>query len=187
MATASALPVYRSAAHRKAVMQQYRRDTHAGRHQLRRAPGAAGWPYADLGQHARCDGLQRDDDQRGFRGACPCRDLGDIARRYLACGAAAAITGVWVALLSPFAADNPRYYMSAAAIIGMINAYLFVSVPASTPPSSAASCSSPSSARCPPLSSPGSCEDSVLKRDEARRDHLARERAERLARERARA
>jgi hypothetical protein len=109
-----------------------------------------------------------------------------LSSGYLAAGVAAGVTGVWVALLSPFAADNPRYY-AGAAIVGMLNTYLFVSVPAGTPALFGgqlflALVGAVSSFICAWL-----LQDTVLKRDEARRDHLSRDRAERLAKERTKA
>lgn len=102
---------------------------------------------------------------------------------YAASVVAAAITGVWVALLSPFTPENPRYYIGAA-ILGMMNGYLFVSVAPDTPGLFGgqlflAIVGAVSSFVCAWL-----LRDSVLKRDEARRDRLAADRAERLAKER---
>ncbi len=107
-----------------------------------------------------------------------------IASGYLASGMAAAISGVWVALFSPFAGERPRFY-SGAAIIGMMNAFLFVS-----PGTEAAGIfggqlfialvGAVSAFLCTWL-----MQDVVLKRDDLRRDELAASRADRLAKERA--
>ena len=102
---------------------------------------------------------------------------------YAGAGIAAAISGVWIALLSPFAPDRARFF-SGAAIIGMMNGFLFVSVDTEATGifggqlfvalTSAVTCF-----LCAWL-----LQDVVLKRDEVRRDRLAAERAERLAKER---
>jgi hypothetical protein len=185
MATASALPVYRSAAHRKAVMQ------HIGATLMPAAISfAALAPLAGLmliwGSTLVamvCNAITTSGASVGPALAVIWETL---LGAYLACGAAAAITGVWVALLSPFAADNPRYYIGAA-IIGMINAYLFVSLPASTPPLFGGKLFIALVGAVSAFVIAWLLRDAVLKRDEACRDHLARDRAERLARERARA
>jgi hypothetical protein len=106
-----------------------------------------------------------------------------IVASYAGAGMAAAISGVWVALLSPFSPDRPRFY-SGAAIIGMMNGFLFVSVDTEAAGifggqlfvalTGAVACF-----LCAWL-----LQDVVLKRDEVRRDRLAAERAERLAKER---
>lgn len=106
-----------------------------------------------------------------------------IVAGYAAAGVAAAISGVWVGLLSPFAPDRARFF-SGAAIIGMMNGFLFVSVDTDAAGifggqlfvalTGAVACF-----LCAWL-----LQDVVLKRDEARRDRLAAERAERLAKER---
>lgn len=106
-----------------------------------------------------------------------------VVAGYLGAGMAAAISGVWVALLSPFSPDRPRFF-SGAAIIGMMNGFLFVSTDADAAGifggqlfvalTSAVACF-----LCAWL-----LQDVVLKRDEVRRDRLAAERAERLAKER---
>lgn len=106
-----------------------------------------------------------------------------IVAAYAGAGVAAAISGVWVALLSPFSPDRARFF-SGAAIIGMMNGYLFVSVDTEAAGifggqlfvalTGAVACF-----LCAWL-----MQDIVLKRDEVRRDRLAAERAERLAKER---
>ncbi len=185
MASASAPPVYRSAAHRKAVMQ------HIGATLL---PSALGFavlaPLAGLALiwgstfvAMICNAISTSGDSVGPA----LRVIWDtLVAAYLTTAIPAAITGVWVGLLSPFAPDNPRYYIGAA-IVGMLNTYLFVSVPTGTPPLFGgqlflALVGAVSAFVCAWL-----LQDSVLKRDEARRDHLSRDRAERLAKERAKA
>ena len=106
-----------------------------------------------------------------------------IVAAYAGAGVAAAISGVWVALLSPFSPDRPRFF-SGAAIIGMMNGFLFISVDTDAAGifggqlfialTGAVACF-----LCAWL-----LQDVVLKRDEARRDRLAAERADRLAKER---
>lgn len=107
-----------------------------------------------------------------------------IVAGYAGAGVAAAITGVWLALLSPFAVDNPRYY-AGAAIIGMMNAFLFVAVPAQTPALFGGQLFIALVGAVSAFVVAWLLQNSVLKRDEARRDHMSRERAERLAKERA--
>lgn len=181
MATASAPPVYRSAEHRKAVMR------HIGSTLLPTALSFAILaPLAGLALiwgstlvAMICNVITTGGDSAGPALAAIWQTL---VSAYLASALAAAVTGIWLALLSPFATDNPRYYIGAA-IIGMINAYLFVSAPdlfggqlflALVGAVSAFVCA-------------WLLQDTVLKRDESRRDLLSRERAERLAKERARA
>lgn len=182
-ATASAAPVYRSAAHRRAVME------HIG---ATLVPSALAFgvlaPLAGLTLiwgstfiAMLCEAMSTGGDSIGASLAA-IRDT--LVAAYLAAAIAACVSGVWIALLSPFAADDPRYYMGAA-IVGMMNTYLFVSVPAGTPALFGgqlflALVGTVSAFTCAWL-----LKDSILKRDEARRDHLARERADRLARERA--
>lgn len=106
-----------------------------------------------------------------------------VVAAYAGAGIAAAISGVWVALLSPFSPDRQRFF-SGAAIIGMMNGFLFISVDTDAAGifggqlfvalTGAVTCF-----LCAWL-----LQDVVLKRDEARRDRLAAERAERLAKER---
>ncbi|MEQ1784471.1 MAG: hypothetical protein ABMA14_24230 [Hyphomonadaceae bacterium] len=183
MPAASAQPVYRSIAHRKAVMQ------HIGATLL---PSAIAFavlaPLAGLALiwgstlvAMICNAISTSGDSVSAALAV-IRDT--LVSAYLASAIAAGVTGVWVALLSPFTPDNPRYYIGAA-IVGMLNTYLFVSVPAGTPALFGgqlflALVGAVSAFLCARL-----LQDTVLKRDEARRDHLSRERAERLARERA--
>lgn len=106
-----------------------------------------------------------------------------IVAAYVSAAFAAAISGVWVGVLSPFAPDNPRFW-SGAAIIGMMNAFLFVSVSEDAGVFGGqlfiALVGAVSVFLCAWM-----LKDPVLKRDEMRRDLLARERADRLARERA--
>lgn len=105
-----------------------------------------------------------------------------VVAAYLASALAAGISGVWVAVLSPFAPDNPRFW-SGAAIIGMMNAFLFVRVDADAGIFGGQLFIALVGAVTLFLCA-WSLQDAALKRDEMRRDLLARERADRLARER---
>lgn len=106
-----------------------------------------------------------------------------VVAGYANAGVAAAISGIWAGLLSPFVPDRARF-LSGAAIIGMMNSFLFVSVDTDAAGifggrlfvalTGAVACF-----LCAWL-----LQDTVLKRDEVRRDRLAAERASRLARER---
>ena len=185
MATASAQPVYRSAAHRKAVMQHIRTTL---------LPAALGFavlaPLVGLALiwgstfvAMICNAISTGGASVGPALAAIWETL---LGAYLAAGMAAAISGVWVALLSPFAADTPRYLVGAA-IIGMMNAFLFVSVPAQTPALFGGQLFIALVGAVSAFVAAWLLQDTVLKRDEARRDHLARERAERLAKERGKA
>ncbi len=185
MVTASDLPVYRSTAHRKAVMQYIGSTL---------VPSAVGFavlaPLAGLvlilGSTVVamiCNAVSNGGDSVGPALAV----IWDrLVAAYLASAIAAGITGVWVALLSPFATDNPRYYIGGA-IVGMLTTNLLVSVPADTTalfggPLFLALVGAVSAFLCAWL-----LQDAVLKREDARRDHLSRKRAERLAKERAKA
>ena len=181
MPHASAQPVYRSAGHRKAVME------HIG---ATLVPAALSFavlaPLVGLALiwgstfvAMICNAIATSGDSVGPALTAIWQTL---AAAYLASAVAAAVTGVWVALLSPFTADNPRYYIGAA-IVGMLNAYLFVSVPNLFGGQLFLALVGAVSA----FMSAWLLRDSVLKREEARRDHLSRDRAERLARERAKA
>lgn len=109
---------------------------------------------------------------------------GAVVAGYAAAAMAAGIAGVWVALLSPFSPESPRFY-SGAAIIGMMNAFLFVSADSNAAGIFGgqlflALVGAVSVFLCAWL-----LQNVVLRRDELRRDRLAAERAERLAKERA--
>jgi hypothetical protein len=183
MPVAPAQPHFRSAAHRRAVMQHI---------------GATLLPVAfSFGVIAPMIGLALIWGSTFVAMVCNVITTGGatfpsaletvfhaVAAGYLASGVAAAISGVWVALFSPFVDERPRFY-SGAAIIGMMNAFLFVS------PGTAAAgifggqlfialVGAVSAFLCTWL-----IQDVVLKRDDLRRDQLAAERAERLAKERA--
>ncbi|MEZ6030141.1 MAG: hypothetical protein R3C46_10370 [Hyphomonadaceae bacterium] len=183
MPSASAAPTFRSDAHRRAVMQ------HIG---ATIVPSALSFavlaPLAGLALiwgstfvAMVCNAITTAGETAP---ALVSTTASAIGATYVASAMAAGIAGVWVALLSPFAPDNARYY-SGAAIIGMMNGFLFVS--ADTQAAGIfggqlflALAGAVSVFLCAWL-----LKDAVLKRDEARRDALARERAERLARERA--
>lgn len=109
--------------------------------------------------------------------------LGVIVAAYAASAMAAGVCGIWVAVLSPFTPDNPRFW-SGAAIIGMMNGFLFVSVDADAGIFGGqlflALVGAVSSFLCAWF-----LQNPILKRDDMRRDLLARDRADRLAKERA--
>ncbi len=182
MATASASPAFRSTAHRRVVM------AHIGATLL---PSALA--FAVL---APLIGLLLIWGSTFVAMLCTIASTGGdsawsavwtswnaLVAGYAGAGVAAAISGVWVALLSPFAPDRGRFFCGAA-IIGMMNGYLFVSADAEAAGifggqlfvalTGAVTCF-----LCAWL-----LQDAVLKRDEVRRDRLAAERAERLAKER---
>jgi len=95
----------------------------------------------------------------------------------------AALTGVWVALLSPFAPQDQRFYAGAAAI-GMVIGFLFIQAPEGAGAMFGGQLFlGVVGAVCGFLCA-WAFRNGVLKRDEAERDNLARDRAERLARER---
>lgn len=106
-----------------------------------------------------------------------------VAAAYLATALPAAMSGVWLALLSPFAPENPRFYAGAAAI-GMVCGFLFASTGGTSGLFGGQLFLGVVGAVtvfiCAWLT-----QDVVLKRDEVRRDKLARSRAQRLATERA--
>jgi hypothetical protein len=185
MATTSAQPVYRSVAHRKAVMQHIRATL---------LPSAFGFavlaPLAGLtliwGSTVVamiCNAISTGGNSVG---PALVAIWDTLLGAYLAAGVAAAITGIWLALLSPFAIDNPRYYVGAT-IIGMMNAFLFVTVPAQTPALFGGKLFVALVGAMSAFVVAWLLQNTVLKRDEARRDHMSRERAERLAKERAKA
>lgn len=181
MATASSEPLYRSPAHRKAVMQ------HIG---ATLAPAAICFtllaPLVGLALLWGSTFIAMACKAIGAGGASipAALDAGlqVLVAGYLTAAIAAGITGVWVAVLSPFAPDNSRFW-SGAAIIGMMNAFLFVRVDPDAGMFGGqlfvALVGAVSSFVCAWL-----LRDAILKRDDMRRDHLARERADRLARER---
>ncbi len=179
---ATASPAYRTAAHRRAVMQ------HIGATIVPAALSFAvlapmiglalvlGSTFVALVCHVISTG-------GAFMQSAITATLDAVLAAYAASALAAAIAGVWVALLSPFAPEAPRYY-SAAAIIGMMNALLFVSLDAGAGLFGGqlfmAVTGAVSVFLCAWL-----LKDLVLKRDEVQRDRLSRERASRLAKERA--
>ena len=180
MATASASPVYRSAAHRKAVM------LHIGATLMPTAIAFAllaplvglGLVWGSTFVAMLCNVIAT--------GGATLPDLlfaswNAIAASYMSAAFAAAISGVWVAMLSPFAPDNPRFW-SGAAIIGMMNAFLFARV------SGVGIFGGQLFLALVGAVAIFLCawwlQDVALKRDEMRRDLLARERADRLAKER---
>lgn len=180
MPTASAAPVFRSAAHRRAVMQ------HIG---ATIVPSALAFavvaPLIGLGLiwGSTFVALVCSVITGGVSIASAITmTLNAVVSTYAASAMAAGIAGVWVALLSPFAPDNARFH-SGAAIVGMMNTFLFVSVDGRGMLGGQlfiAVAGAVSVFLCAWL-----FKDIVLKRHEAQRDTLARERAERLAKERA--
>lgn len=181
MPAASASPAFRSAAHRRAVMQ------HIGATIVPSALAFAVFaPLIGLGLiwgstfvALVCSVITGD----VFIGSAIRLTFDSVLAAYAASGMAAGIAGVWAALLSPFAPDTARFY-SGAAIVGMMNAFLFVSVDPNAGMFGGqlfiAVAGAVSAFLCARL-----FKDIVLKRNEAQRDTLARERAERLAKERA--
>lgn len=181
MPAASASPAFRSAAHRRAVMQ------HIGATIVPSALTFAvfapliglaliwGSTFVALVCSVVTGGV--------FIGSAIQMTLNAVVSTYAASAMAAGIAGVWAALLSPFAPDNARFY-SGAAIVGMMNAFLFVSMDTGAGMFGGqlfiAVAGAVSVFLCARL-----FKDIVLKRNEAERDTMARERAERLAKERA--
>jgi hypothetical protein len=107
-----------------------------------------------------------------------------VVAAYVSAGIPAAIAGVWVALLSPFVQERQRFY-AGAALLGAVTTFLFMSVTPPTPgvlggPLFLAIVGAVASFICA-----WAMRDYPLRRNEAHRDKLSRERAERLARERA--
>ncbi len=122
----SARPVYRSAAHRKAVMAHV---------VARLAPIALCFavlaPLVGLALiwgntlvAMICNAIST--DGASIPAALE-TSIAAITSAYAAAAIAAAISGVWVAMLSPFTPDNPCFW-SGAAIVGMMNAFFFVNV-----------------------------------------------------------
>lgn len=182
MATASAPPVYRSAAHRKAVMQ------HIGATLLPSAFafGLAGpligatliWGAALVA--LVCQAVAEPAAIPGMLMAL----WGAVSSAYIAAGFPAALTGIWVALLSPFAEDRSRY-LAGAACIGAVTTFLFTALGAPIPGITGgalflAIIGAVSAFICAWL-----FQNAPLGRDEARRTRLSRDRADRLAKERA--
>ena len=182
MATAPASPVYRSAAHRRAVMQ------HIGATLVPTALSFAllapmiglGLVWGSTLVAMICNAITT--------GGATTPALFEttwnaVVTAYATAAMAAGISGIWVAVLSPYAPDNPRFW-SGAAIIGMMNGFLFVRVSEDVGLFGGqlfiALVGAVSVFLCTWL-----LQNGVLKRDEMRRDLLARERADRLARERA--
>jgi hypothetical protein len=109
-----------------------------------------------------------------------------LAWAYVLAAIPAAITGLWVALLSPFAPERSRLLAGAAAI-GAVTTFVcsFFAPPAPGllgGPLFLALVGAVSAFLCTWL-----FQNIAFKRDEMRRDMLARERADRLAKERAKA
>jgi hypothetical protein len=181
MPAASAQPIYRSAAHRKAVM------AHVG---ATLAPTALA--YAVLGPligitliwgstfvALLCQAVTTP----ATLPATLTFVVAGVWSAYMSVALAAAIAGVWVALLSPFAPDNPRFW-SGAAIIGMMSTFLFAGADAKVAVLGGQLFLALVGAVSSFLGA-WFLQNLVLKRDDMRRDVLARDRADRLARERA--
>ncbi len=182
MATASAQPIYRSAAHRRAVMQ------HIGATLVPTALGFAVLaPLIGLALIWGSTFVAMICNAISTGGASvPAAlevSLNAIVAGYAAAAFAAAISGIWAAVLSAFTPDNPRFW-SGAAIIGMMNAFLFVGVDPEAGIFGGqlfiALVGAVSIFLCAWF-----LQNPILKRDEMRRDLLSRDRADRLARERA--
>lgn len=181
MTTASAQPVYRSAAHRKAVMQ------HIG---ATLPPAVAA--FAGLAPLA---GLILIWGSTFVAMLCQVvTGAGDpfvalatsweaIVAAYIAAAVPAAMAGAWIALFSPFAVARSQFLAGSAAI-GAVTTFLFMAMSASAPGAFGGALflsvvGAVSAFICAWL-----LQDTVLKRDESRRDTLSRDRAERLAKER---
>jgi len=178
MATAAAQPVFKSAAHRRVVMQ------HIG---ATIVPCAISYaivaPLAGLALVCgsafvalTCNAITSAGD------AAPAiveATWNALSAAYIATAFAAAISGVWVALLSPFAPESSPFHAGAAAI-GMVNAFLFASAPESAGLFSGqlfcAVVGGVTGFLCAWL-----FRDNILRREEMRRDTLSRDRADRIA------
>ena len=181
MVSASAQPVYRSAAHRKAVM------AHVGGTLAQTALCFAVLaPLVGLALiwgstlvAMICNAIST--DGASIPAALE-TSIAAITSAYAA-AIAAAISGVWVAMLSPFTPDNPCFW-SGAAIVGMMNAFFFVNVDPEAGIFGGqlfiALVGAVSIFLCAWF-----LQNPILKRDDMRRDLLARDRADRLAKERA--
>jgi hypothetical protein len=180
MATASASPVYRSAAHRKGLLQ------HVGATLVPTALAFAvlaplvglGLVWGSTFVALLCNAVAT--------GGAALPDVitttwSGVTAAYISAGISAAISGVWVAVLSPFAPDNPRFW-SGTAIIGMMNAFLFARVGDAGIFGGQLFLALVGAVSV--FLAAWLLQNAVLKRDEMRRDLLARERADRLARER---
>lgn len=107
-----------------------------------------------------------------------------IVAAYAAAALPAALAGVWAALLSPFAPQDARFYAGAAAI-GMVSGFLFISAPEGAGEMFGGQLFLGVVGAVSGFLCAWGFRNGVLKRDEAERDNRARDRAERLARERA--
>jgi uncharacterized membrane protein (DUF485 family) len=107
-----------------------------------------------------------------------------LSTAYLTAAFPAAITGVWVALFSPFTQDRSRFLAGAAAL-GAATTFLFMALAAPIPGLIGGPLFLAIVGAVSAFVAAWVLQDITLKRDEARRDTLARDRADRLAKERA--
>ncbi len=102
---------------------------------------------------------------------------------YAAAGLPAALTGIWIALLSPFAEDRSRY-LAGAACIGAVTTFLFMAMHAPIPGLLGNALFLSVVGAVSAFTCAWLFQNAPLGRDEARRTRLSRERADRLAKER---
>lgn len=119
----------------------------------------------------------------GAAGAVVAAAWSAVLAAYASAALAAAISGVWIAVMSPFMPENPRFW-SSAAIVGMMNAFLFVNVGEEAGVFGGKLFLALTGAVSVFITA-WLLKNSILKRNESRRDTLARDRADRLAKERA--
>lgn len=182
MTTASAQTGFRSLAHRRAVLQHIRATL---------LPAALAFgvlaPLIGLGliwgSTFVALTLSAITSGGAVGGAVVAAAWGAILAAYASAALASAISGVWIAVISPFMPENSRFW-SGAAIVGMMNAFLFVNVGEEAGIFGGKLFLALTGAVSVFITA-WLLKNSILKRDESRRDTLARERAGRLAKERA--
>ena len=181
MATASVQPVFKSAAHRRVVMQHIGATivpsaiSHVIVAPLAGLALICGSTFVAL----TCNAIT----SAGEAGPAMVEATWNaLSAAYIATAFAAAISGVWVALLSPFVPESSPFYAGAAAI-GMVNAVLFASAPESAGLFNGqlflAVVGGVTGFLCAWL-----FRDNILHREDMRRDTLSRDRADRLAKQR---
>lgn len=181
MATTATQPVYRNAAHRRAVMQHIGSTLMPSAFAFGLAGPLVGLMlmWGSLFVAMLCQAVT---DPAGIAATLSVVWSATVAA-YVAAGLPAALSGIWIALLSPFAEDRSRY-LAGAACIGAVTTFLFMAMraPIGGLLGNALFLSvvgAVSAFICAWL-----FQDTSLGRDEARRSRLSRERAERLAKER---
>lgn len=107
-----------------------------------------------------------------------------VVGAYAAAAIPAAVTGIWMALFSPFAEERSRFLAGAAAI-GAVNTFLFMAAAPPIPGAFGGALFLAIVGAVSAFISAWLFQNAPLRRDEARKDRLAAERAERLAKERA--